>query len=52
MDVITLEQEAGSVWFWGSEYPFVSTGEEKIRIPVKVIKIRFDRKRHSADSVY
>lgn len=52
MNVITLEQEAGNVLFWESEYPFVLTGEEKIRIPPKVIKIRFDRKRHSADSVY
>lgn len=39
----------GNLLHWGRGFVFVSTGEEKLRIPSKLIKITFDRGRHPED---
>ena len=40
-DVLTSEWKSGNVLHWGRGYIFISTGNEKLQIPSKLIKIRF-----------
>lgn len=43
-DVITSVWKQGYVLRWGRGYAFVSTGEEKVWVPSKLIKIRSEQK--------
>ena len=40
-DVLTIEQTSDNVLHWGRAFAFVSTGNEKLWIPSKLIEIRF-----------
>ena len=44
-DVLTSELKPGYVVYWGRGFVFVSTGEEKLWISSKLIKIRFEQER-------
>ena len=41
-DVLTLQWMPGYVLHWGSGFALVSTGEEKLWIPSKLIKFQFE----------
>jgi hypothetical protein len=43
--VLTSELKPGYVVYWGRGFVFVSTGEEKLWISSKLIKIRFEQER-------
>lgn len=47
--VKTSDCKAGNVLSWGRGFAFVSTGEEKLWIPSKLIKIKSDRGRPPKD---
>ena len=40
-DVLTSEWKPERVLHWGRGFTFVSTGEEKLWIPSRLVKIRF-----------
>ena len=42
-DVLTSEWKPGHVLCWRRGFAFVSTGEEKLWIPSKLIKIQFEQ---------
>jgi hypothetical protein len=42
--VITSEWKEGNVLHWGKGFVFVSTGQEKLWISSKLIKIRFEQR--------
>ena len=44
-DMLTSEWRPGYVLHWGRGFAFVYTGEEKLRIPSKLTKIRYELKR-------
>ena len=44
-DVLTSEWKPGHVLHWGRGFAFVSTGEEKLWIPSKLIEIGFEQER-------
>ena len=41
-DILTSEWKMGNVLHWGRGYAYLSTGKEKLWVPSKLIKIRFD----------
>ena len=41
-DVLTSQWKAGDVLRWRRGFAFVSTGEEKLWIPSKLIKVQFE----------
>ncbi|KAL6087154.1 hypothetical protein STEG23_023411, partial [Scotinomys teguina] len=43
-DVLTSEWKPGYVLRWGRGFAFISTGEDKLWIPSKLIKVRFEQK--------
>ena len=51
-DVLTSEWKLENVLHWGRGYAFVSTGNEKLWIPSKLIKIEFDQGRVNEDLGY
>ena len=44
-DVLTSQWKSGDVLRWGRGFALVSTGEEKLWIPSKLIKVRFEEKK-------
>lgn len=44
-DILTSEWKMGNVLRWGRGFAYVSTGEEKLWVPSKLIKIRHDKGR-------
>ena len=42
-DVLTSEWKPGHVLHWGRNFSFISTGEEKLWIPSKLIKIVYEQ---------
>ena len=44
-DVLTLQWKPGDVLHWGMGFALVSTGEEKLWIPSKLIKIQFEKEK-------
>ena len=44
-DVLTSQWKPGDVLHWGRGFALVSTGEEKLWIPSKLIKVRFEEKK-------
>ena len=41
-DVLTLQWKPGDVPCWGRRFALVSTGEEKLWTPSKLIKVQFE----------
>ena len=41
-DVLTSQWKPGYVLRWGRGFALVSTGEEKLWVPPKLIKVRFE----------
>ena len=44
-EVLNSELKPGKVLCWGRGYAFVSTGEEELWVPTKLIKIRHEESR-------
>ena len=44
-DVLTSQWRPGDVLRWGRGFALVSTGEEKLWIPSKLIKVRFEEEK-------
>ena len=44
-DILTSEWKPGHVLHWGRGFAFVSTEEEKLWIPLKLIKTQFEQER-------
>ena len=44
-DVLTSQWKPGDVLHWGRGFALVSTGEEKLWMPSKLIKVRFEEKK-------
>ena len=43
-DVLTSQWKPGDVLCWGRGFALVSTGEEKLWIPSKLIKVHFEKR--------
>ena len=44
-DVLTSQWKPGDVLHWVKGFPLISTGEEKLWIPSKLIKICFEKEK-------
>ena len=44
-DMLTSQWKPGDMLLWGRGFALVSTGEEKLCIPSKLIKVRFEEEK-------
>ena len=44
-DVLTSQWDPGDVLCWGKDFALASTGEEKLWIPSKLIKVQFEEEK-------